>query len=197
MKIPPLSAEDLNRPDDELGKLLLGWYVFAEAEKRGTRPDEVSEEFTRHVISLVPQIEATAARLTTIEKVLRKAAAGEFTTAGRLLKEHMLDSAFDMAARDEAATRRRWLQSIASKDRGDGLAQVILKLVRNTNGKITEAELRTEIEASQGGEFIDEVTEDRIYFINRDGTGGHSSPISALRSRLSRAKKKYRELSAR
>ena len=132
-----------------------------------------------------------------LEKAAKFCVRCELIDAGVLIREFIERRIELSRAVDEATTGRQWRKRIAQQPRRDGLSQLIWERVQNTSGKITESELRTEIEVSLGCGVIDEVTEDKIYFINRDGTGGHSSPISALRGRLSRAKKKYRELSAR
>ncbi len=95
--IRPLTIDDLNLPDDELGRLFLDICISAEAENQGFPTDPVPEGFSRRIIALYREIEAEHAKHMTVEKVLRKCADEEFWTAGRLLKEHTGDGARNIA----------------------------------------------------------------------------------------------------
>ena len=133
----------------------------------------------------------------TLEKAAEFCTKGDPVSAGVLIREFLEGRVALSEAEDEAATGRRRQSQFAQRPRRDGLSQLIWEQVQHSSGKITVAGLKAEIEASQGGEYIDEVTDDTIYFNNRDGTGGHSAPISGLSARLSRAKKKFRNNSLR
>lgn len=95
--VRPLTLDDLRLPDDELGRLFLNICIAAEAENHGLPADSIPEEFSNRMISLFREIEAEHAKHTTVEKVLHKAATGDDSTAGRLLKEHMSAGAENMA----------------------------------------------------------------------------------------------------
>ena len=84
-------------PDEELGKLFLAKCIAAEAWNRGISPADFSAEFTSWAIDRLSKIEANQAKLSTVEKVLHKAVAGELAVAGRLLREHINDDAGNRA----------------------------------------------------------------------------------------------------
>ena len=95
------SVADRDLPDAELGKLLLGITITAEAKATGLSFDEISEEHKMHIIEKIKRTEATNAKNSTFQIALHKAAAGDPTTAGRLIREHMIASARNMATREK------------------------------------------------------------------------------------------------
>lgn len=100
-KTAPLTADDLDRPDDELGKHLLALFVSAEAEKCGVPIDSIPAEFAAAVIEKVLYIEAEYERHSSLEKALRKAASADFSTAGRLLKDNIRANAKNLATANQ------------------------------------------------------------------------------------------------
>ncbi len=60
-KTPILAAADLELPDDELGKLLLGLVIAAEAEARGVPFEQVTEKAAAKVVEAARRSEATKA----------------------------------------------------------------------------------------------------------------------------------------
>jgi hypothetical protein len=93
---PPFPVEYLDLPDDELGELLLGWFVVHFAESRGLFPD-IPSEFSGAVLS---QLKFTNARPenAAVEKALHKAADGDFETAGKTIRYYYENGAHHMAA---------------------------------------------------------------------------------------------------
>ena len=203
------AVADRELPDAEVGELFLGLAIAAEAKSRGVSFDEISENLKRDIVEKLRSAEANKAKNSTVEKALHKAIDGDPAMAGRIMREHMIDGVFNMVARDEAATQRRWRERISSKRRGDLLSNLIYELVRESGGQLSESELLQKLKS--GGDktywkikvknklvkVIDEIADDEIWYITPDGTGGRSAKISNLRGRLSRAKKKYNENSSR
>lgn len=131
------SVADRDLPDAELGKLLLGITIAAEAKATGLSFDEISEEHKKHIIEKIKRSEATKAENSTFQIALHKAAAGDPTTAGRLIREHMIAGARNMAARKELriATHTR----LKGPRRGGAKTAHITKaLTTNRNKKIRE-----------------------------------------------------------
>ena len=182
-------------PDEAVGKLLLGLYIHAECSARGMPPGPINLELAKSITVAIQSAEANEARNSTVEKALHKAAGGDFAIAGRLIRHHVQDSALLMAALDEVVTGRRRQRKIARKDRGDALSRMIYELVDEKDGSLTESALLYELKHDGSG-VVDEVTDEKIWFISADGTG-QSAPVSGLRGRLFRAKKKFRETSSR
>ena len=86
--VPPLDPSDLDRPDEELGKLVLGLFLFAEAEQQGISPTEIPETWANQVVSKIKEIPPQSPKNDPIAIALRYAARGKFAKAGRVLKEH-------------------------------------------------------------------------------------------------------------
>ena len=194
-KIPTLTQADLELPDDELGKLFLGFVIAAEANARGVPFDLVTEAHAVQIVELMKRAEATEARYSSVEKAVHKAIDHDFATAGRLIREHMLNDGLNIIALNEAMTRKLWRREISSSDRGDTLTKLIRQLVEDSNGDISESELRIRLEADSSG-VIDEITDDEIWYVSAGGTGRHTR-LSNLRGRLSRAKTRYKQKSSR
>jgi len=114
-----LTPEDLQLPDEELGIKFLAKCVAAEAWNRGISEADISAEFTGWVIARLSNIEANHARLSAAEKVLHKAAAGEYATAGRLLREHVNDDSKNLATVIQLALeiekRQKWPKAGGAK----------------------------------------------------------------------------------
>ncbi len=195
--------------DESIGYHFGAWFtkrVFDEAgldlaeECRQKSVDQIYAEYDtlfRDLPKIALDLDEHDVEGVTLEKAAEFVTKGDPVSAGVLIREFLEGRVALSRAEDDANTGRRRQKQIAQGPRRDGLSQLIWELVQTTNGVITAEDLRVAIEASQGGEYIDEVTETKIYFINRDGTGNHSSPISGLSARLSRAKKKFRNNSLR
>jgi hypothetical protein len=116
---------------------------------------------------------------------------------------------FEKALEDAAMARRRFVQQQARSGgeaaKTDTLGALIIDIVQQ-NPEIGAAGLLKELRLRQGGAVIDEIDETHIHF-RRAGTtagrhGGHvvevrvtsfSTPISGLKHRLTRARKKIRK----
>jgi len=93
MDLPEFPTDALDLPNDELGALLLGYFIAAQAYDLGIPPDQIPEEFAEQVRQRVLTLETALAGNAALEKALHKAAGGDFETAGRLFREHMLSGA--------------------------------------------------------------------------------------------------------
>ena len=93
MTLSNILTDALSSPDAELGVLLLSLYIKEEADNLSIPSGEIPLSFSKLVVTHVLTLEANSAKLTTVEKALHKAAIGEFETAGRLIREHIVDGA--------------------------------------------------------------------------------------------------------
>ena len=113
-----LTPEDLQLPDEELGIRLLSICIAAEAVTRGIPLNEITVEnefavkFASWVLEKLPDLESDRHDLATIEKALRKAAGGQTELAGRLLRDHVVNNALNVA------TVNRLVAEMQSKLRG-------------------------------------------------------------------------------
>jgi len=95
--IRPLTIDDLNLPSDELGRLFLDICIAAEAENQGLPTNPVPEGFSRRITALYREIKPGHAKHSTVAIVLQMAADEDYGVAGQFLKEHMGDSAVNIA----------------------------------------------------------------------------------------------------
>ena len=73
----------------ELGGLILGLYIAFYAEKEGVPLDRIPTEFASRVIERISALEASSARLDSVEKALRLAAKGNLERAGERVRDHI------------------------------------------------------------------------------------------------------------
>jgi len=90
---------------------------------------------------------------------------------------------------DETIARKR----NASKRRPDRLQDLIIEIITK-NLSMKPAELLAELKKHVRGQVVEEITEDEIYFIAKDGKGGNPAQISGLKDRITRAKKYIKSL---
>lgn len=85
--LPPF-PDPREQSDHELGALLLGYFIAAQADDLGIPLNQIPEEFAERVRQHVLTLETATAKNAAVEKALHKAASGDFDTAGKLLREY-------------------------------------------------------------------------------------------------------------
>jgi hypothetical protein len=100
MRLPPIQAEWLELPDDELGIRLLAWWIGAQAERKGIAPTSIPEHVAEQIIEGTKGIDTDQVQHVALEKALIKAASGELAKAGALFRGYMLIGADTKAATD-------------------------------------------------------------------------------------------------
>lgn len=91
--------EGMSGTDEELGRTLLDIAIRDKAESLGVEPELIAEAIIQHI----PQAETDDAKLTTVEKALHKAAAGQFEIAGKLIRSHLENGAIEIKKNEIAA----------------------------------------------------------------------------------------------
>jgi hypothetical protein len=91
----PFDLEDLQMDDHTLGQRIGMYYYLAVREEHGRRWAADDPKFIELVLQQIP--EASTADEAAVEKALKKAAAGEYETAGRIFREWFLAGARNMA----------------------------------------------------------------------------------------------------
>jgi hypothetical protein len=120
--------------DTDLGQRLLVLAVVHTAESRGLIPKgkvdadgsvsitrdqyEVYQSVVQSIIAALPNSEAYGAKEVAIEKAVRKAATGDYQTAGRLLREYMLSGARTLQL-ENAAVRESDRRKAGGKKRAE------------------------------------------------------------------------------
>jgi len=116
-------------------------------------------------------------------------ASGDLARAGKLARDFIVKQ-------DEALTGRHRQREYACKDRGDTLGGLIYEIVEERGGSITSPELLANLKDLTGAGVIEEVTDEKIWFVCADGTS-KSAPVSGLRGRLYREKDNFKKTLSR
>ena len=130
-------------PDYDIGGLLLAQFIAAEYDARGISSGLIDLEVAANIVDRVQYAESIDIKNTNVEKALRKAAAGDFEEAGRVIRHHMLREAEIEITRQQLVTlieirlkgqRRGGAQTAAATkkrnaDRDQRVIQYISKLL--------------------------------------------------------------------
>jgi len=102
MRLPPIPPESFNLPDEQLGKLLLGYFIAANAEKAGFDPFTMPQQYAERILQLARELpdDHSSAENDSVLLAVRLAAQGKFDAAGNKLKAHMHHAAMFMASVD-------------------------------------------------------------------------------------------------
>lgn len=162
MAVPTFPPDALKMPDDELGGLLLGYFIAVQADDAGIPIDQIPQEFAERVRQHVLTAESRTARNAAVALALHKAASGDFATAGKLLREHMGSGAADivigMVALKFAPAGIRKLRQAAefggkgaktNKDKGAENSQAVLNAAKDILATWTAADPPSERRLSQ------------------------------------------------
>lgn len=98
---------DLTKTDAELGEWLLAAWVEMQAGKRGVPLDAIPSAWLERLIAETSRIDSDSVKNAPLESAFRKAAAGEFETAGRMLRGYMYSTAQGKADAKMAAVGRK------------------------------------------------------------------------------------------
>ncbi len=63
MAVPEFPLDALDGTDEELGKLLLAWFIASEADIAGIALQEIPEEFGKEVVTALHTAEATVSAI--------------------------------------------------------------------------------------------------------------------------------------
>jgi hypothetical protein len=191
MELPPFDMKKaLKLADADLARYVMGYLIASEAEESGIPLNEIPHDFATRVVHAALTAEADTARGAALEKALRKAASGDLASAGKLLREYLSEGAIHLAALDEAITGKRRQSANGRKPRPDEL-QLLIEGILAARPDIKLASLLGELRRSQDGEVIDNIddAEGVIEWRGKNNPAG-TAPISGLKDRLSRARKK-------
>jgi hypothetical protein len=105
-RLPPLSLEQLELSNDELGKLLLGLWIMGQAEASGINIQnnrQVKQAFGERIVELTQQLPDDYSDNTQNDALflaLRLASHGNFESAGKKLKDYIKTGSEYIAAMD-------------------------------------------------------------------------------------------------
>jgi len=82
----PLSLEDLQRPDEELGIYLVNTWIGFQAERAGFSLDAIPDEWADALLAASVKMDSNLFENAASEAMFRKACAGDFAAAGSMLR---------------------------------------------------------------------------------------------------------------
>lgn len=180
----------LELSDHDLGRFLLAWNIGEQAEERGIPVNQIPQEIAGAIVHQTLAMKASTARQAALMEVLRKAADGDFEGAGRFIREHLTDRIVQAAALDEAVTGKRRQRENAKKPRPDAL-QLLIESILSEHPGVTAAGLLVEMRKPEHGDVIDSIDDvDGVIEWRDENNPAGTAPISGLKDRLSRARKK-------
>jgi hypothetical protein len=127
-ELPPFAAnpQDLfELPVEDLGRLLLNHFIAAQAEKLNIPSDQIPERFVEMVRRYVLTLEANTAGDAAVEKALHKAALGDFSAAGAIIRQHQINGAIFVKLQN---FRKTEIERRAKARRAGGQAAAELRL---------------------------------------------------------------------
>jgi len=89
MELPPLSAEDLELPNEKLGWWLVSTWVGHHAQRAGFPLDAIPPEWATRLIEETAKMDSDSVANASLESIFRKACAGSMESAGRMLREYL------------------------------------------------------------------------------------------------------------
>jgi hypothetical protein len=104
-RLPPMLVEHFALPDEELGKLVLGWWIMAQAEANGINVKnnpQAKQAYGEKVVELTQQLPDDHAddKNALLFLALRLAAQGKFEAAGKKLKAYTSQTSEHIALLD-------------------------------------------------------------------------------------------------
>lgn len=183
MNLPIFPIEWLKLPDEQLGFHLLAYWSAHHAQQRNIPIHEISLEFIEAIRVQSLKIDTDNIEHIALEKAIVYIAKGEVARGGKLFKEHMMQGAYHLAALDEAVTGRRRQTENAKKSRTQPFQALIISIVEQTPDV-------------QQNQLLNILKKHPSIIFNSDGEtlsfDGDLIPITGLKDRLSRARKKIK-----
>lgn len=112
-----LTAEDLAKPDEELGKWLVSRWLVHQARKRGIPIDNIPEDWAASIIEASAGMDSENVENAALESMFRKACSGDFAAAGRMLRVYVHKGAETVVKDKYAGKAIR--QAVGSRKGGD------------------------------------------------------------------------------
>lgn len=93
MGLEPLSASDLEKSDEDLGRWLVKTGLGYQAQKAGIPFDKISDEWATLIVEEMSKIDSDNLENAGLESAFRKACSGDYEAAGRMLRSYVLSGA--------------------------------------------------------------------------------------------------------
>jgi hypothetical protein len=157
---PKAFSDIVNMSDVDAGKFLLGFAVADKAEQLGIYLSDLSIELAAQITEHIQFSEALEIDSAGVEKAIKKAASGDFETAGRWIKQYLRSGAearkFIPIGKKRLSQTRQFAQRGADtqKEKGKKTREKVLeaakRILANRSRKPTDRELADLIDSETG-----------------------------------------------
>ncbi|MBF0563085.1 MAG: hypothetical protein HQL37_13960 [Alphaproteobacteria bacterium] len=198
MGLPPFDPALLSLSDSDLGLHFWAWWVVAQAESRGIAQDNLTPELAEEIRRQTLATDTNNVEMAAVEKILHLAASGEIERAGKMFRDLMQRFGVAVATLDEVKTGRRKQKAYAKKSRPDALQSIILEIMTRSPGITAEALLNNLRERAEVRDVIESVNDgdEVIEWTDKNGQV-KTTPFTAIKDRMSRARKKLKTMRSR
>jgi hypothetical protein len=206
---PPFDPELLSLPDDEMIAWVWTWWIAAQMEAKGIPLASVSPQLQEIIWLETLNSDTDNESNAGLEKAMKliaqaKGAATKaiaqtnIQRAAKMFRERMMRGAHTHIAFDEAATGRRKQRERAKKPREDALSMAIRTIVE-ARPDISSSQLMDVFRrrADDDDEVIEEVADEDIFVIPKEGGASKRIKIASIPDRLNRAKRKVKKSKSR
>jgi hypothetical protein len=194
VRLPPFDPARLSLPDNQLGLYAYAWWVFAQAEKFGISQDQLTPEIAERLRIELLGLDTDNEDPASLEKALQVIARGDLARGGSMFRRHMQRQTINAAMQDETKTGRKRQPANAKKPRTRALQALILEIM-NHRPAMTRNQLLAELRKHEKGEVIYTINDAERIIEWEDKNGRvQSTQFSALKDRMSRARKNLRSL---
>jgi hypothetical protein len=182
-------------PDNQLGLYAYAWWVFAQADKFGISQDQLTPEIAERLRIELLGLDTDNDDPASLEKALQVIARGDLARGGSMFRRHMQRQTINATMQDETKTGRKRQPANAKKPRTRALQALILEIM-NHRPAMTRNQLLAELRKHEKGEVIYTINDAERIIEWEDKNGRvQSTQFSALKDRMSRARKNLRSLS--
>ena len=194
IRLPPFDPARLSLPDNQLGLYAYAWWVFAQAEKFGISQDQLTPEIAERLRIELLGLDTDNEDPASLEKALQVIARGDLARGGSMFRRHMQRQTINTAMQDETKTGRKRQPANAKKPRTRALQALILEIM-NHRPAMTRNQLLAELRKHEKGEVIYTINDAERIIEWEDKNGRvQSTQFSALKDRMSRARKNLRSV---
>lgn len=179
----------LDKSDAEMLAWLWAWWLSYNAGEKGLRATDVIPEIEEKIRVATLGIDTDFLNVLWLEKALKAYASGNPARAAMLFRAGMRSGAEAKALLDEAMTGRRKQRERARRPREDPLTKLI-RLALQASPSMTEVDLIRAIKKQEGRGVIEEVTDEVIFVVSRNGHPAKEVRLTAIKDRISRIRKK-------
>lgn len=101
----------------DLGVRTMAWHIGEQAEELGIQVTNIPQFVAENIVFQTLAMKPETAKQAALVEALRRAAANDFDSAGRFMREYLTEQIVKVAALDEAVTGKRRQRAVSKKPR--------------------------------------------------------------------------------